>query len=293
MYICTECGAQYKEKPEYCDCGNDTFEGVGVNNGVGVNVNSEPDEKVLYSKKSLSKSEILSWLIFSVLMILSGLVLLFFPKIEPQTDQPKKPAVVKEVHPDIPDINSFWIDPKLQVVPEPEPEPYFVNEVKKIKEIIAKPKPEPKKVEVKTVKKTQTQTAKPQQTKTQQTVKTQTVTKPVQQTVSKPKPATSRSLDYAMLNYRSALRMKLLSNLKMSEIEGTGKCGIEFAIDSTGKLIGRGFTFRSDNTSVNDAIYNMLMRTPYFNPPPDSYDGRKFKMTFTLGNGSYEISFVD
>ena len=31
MYRCKECGAEYEEKPDYCDCGNDEFEGVGVN----------------------------------------------------------------------------------------------------------------------------------------------------------------------------------------------------------------------------------------------------------------------
>ena len=288
MYICTECGAQYKEKPEYCDCGNDTFE--GVNEGVNDSDSYADGGVLFYHKEPLNKSEILSRVIFAFFMVLSVLVLLFFPKINPQEEQPNKPQVVKESHPNIPNINSFWIDSKPQVVQEPEPEPYIVNEVKKIKEIIVKPKPEPKKVEVKTVKKTQPVVK--QQAKTQQ-VKPKAVTKPVQQTVTKPKPAPARSLDYAMLNYRSALRMKLLSNLNMSEVEGTGKCGIEFSVDNTGKLVGRGFTFRSDNTSVNDAIYKMLMRTPYFNPPPDSYDGRKFKMTFSLGNGSYEISFVE
>ena len=28
MYRCTECYAEYEEFPEYCDCGNDTFEEV-------------------------------------------------------------------------------------------------------------------------------------------------------------------------------------------------------------------------------------------------------------------------
>ena len=31
MYRCKECGAEYEEKPDYCDCGNDEFEEVGVN----------------------------------------------------------------------------------------------------------------------------------------------------------------------------------------------------------------------------------------------------------------------
>ena len=26
MYICTECGLKYKNKPQYCDCGNDEFQ---------------------------------------------------------------------------------------------------------------------------------------------------------------------------------------------------------------------------------------------------------------------------
>ena len=293
MYICTECRAQYKEKPEYCDCGNDTFEESEVwVNEVNISDSSVGGGVLFYPKEPLNKSEIISRVIFAFFIIMSVLVLLFFPKINPQEEQSKKPQVVKESHSNIPNINSFWIDSKPQVVQESEPEPVFISEVKKIKEIIVKPKPEPKKVEIKTVKKTQT--AVQQQTQTQQVKpQTQTVSKPVQQTVVKPTTAPVRSLDYAMLNYRSALRMKLLSNLNMSEVEGTGKCGIEFSVDETGKLIGRGFIFRSDNTSVNDAIYRMLMRTPYFNPPPDSYDGRKIKMTFSLGNGSYEISFVD
>ena len=28
MFKCKECGAEYEEKPDYCDCGNDTFEQV-------------------------------------------------------------------------------------------------------------------------------------------------------------------------------------------------------------------------------------------------------------------------
>ena len=290
MYICTECGAQYKEKPEFCDCGNDTFEEV---NGVNVSDSSVTGGALFYPKEPLNKSEILSRVIFAVFMVLSVLVLLFFPKITPKPEQQQNPVVVNEHHSDIPDISSFWIDSKPQVVEEPVQEPFIVNEVKKITQVIVKQRPEPKKIEVKTVKNKQAavkqQVVKPQSSKSQ----TQSVAKPIQQPVVKPKPAPSRSLDYAMLNYRSALRMKLLSNLNMSEVDGTGKCGIEFAVDSTGKLTERGFTFRSDNTSVNDAIYKMLMRTPYFNPPPDSYDGRKFKLTFSLGNGSYEISFVD
>ena len=26
MYKCKECGSEYEDKPDYCDCGNDEFE---------------------------------------------------------------------------------------------------------------------------------------------------------------------------------------------------------------------------------------------------------------------------
>ena len=28
MFKCTECGTEYEIKPDYCDCGNDTFEEI-------------------------------------------------------------------------------------------------------------------------------------------------------------------------------------------------------------------------------------------------------------------------
>ena len=28
MYKCKECGTEYEIKPDYCDCGNDTFEEI-------------------------------------------------------------------------------------------------------------------------------------------------------------------------------------------------------------------------------------------------------------------------
>ena len=50
MYKCKECGAEYEEKPDYCDCGNDEFEEAGV--GVGVNVNVNVNEEAIISQKT-------------------------------------------------------------------------------------------------------------------------------------------------------------------------------------------------------------------------------------------------
>lgn len=289
MYICKECGCEYKTKPDFCECGNDTFD---------VRYETTPKDKPEKEHREYKTADIISWLVFLLCLLFSVLILLFFPKIE---DKPVKHDVKiqKPVPQNIPDINLIWKD--AQPVVEEQP----IKPIEIIKETIFKPKqeaPVKKVTPAKTVKKQQvplTQQQKPQQ-KTQQQAKPVTKvqqTKPAQnvkvQTTQKPTQVRTRSLDYEMLNYRSALRMQLLSNLKLAEIEGSGSCGIEFAVDSTGKLINRGFTFQSDNTTINDAVYAMLMRTPKYNPPPSTYDGRKIKMVFKLGNGSYEVSFVD
>ena len=113
-------------------------------------------------------------------------------------------------------------------------------------------------------------------------------TKPVPVVKQQPKVDTTE-----MNNYKIALRNALFSKLAITEVVGKGRCGIEFSIDSTGKLIKRAFTFQSDNKSVNDEVYKMLMRLPSFYPPPEGYDGAKIKMTFTFDNGSYIIDFTN
>ena len=278
MFRCTECGSEYKTKPDFCDCGNDTFEEI---------YETLPKSEKIKKPIEFNKFGILSWLIFLLCIVLSILILLFFPKIEPQQNASQhKQEVQRITNPNIPSLESFWINPqpKPEVV-EPEPEP-----IEQIKELF-RPKVEQKPVaKPAAVKKVQQTTTKPvQQTQKPKTV--QTTQKPNQQMVKTPAQA-NRTLDYAMLNYRSALRMRLLSNLVTSGVVGSGTCEIEFAVDDTGKLINRNFVSQSNNETVNKAIYEMLMRTPRYNPPPESYDGRKIRMIFKLSEGgNYETSF--
>jgi hypothetical protein len=79
----------------------------------------------------------------------------------------------------------------------------------------------------------------------------------------------------------------------LGTVQGKGKCGIEFSIDSDGRLINRDFTYQSNNVSVNDAVYRMMMSMPKYDPPPPSYNGSKIKMTFYFDNGYYQIDFVN
>ena len=44
MYICSECGNEYKEKPKYCDCGNDIFINTEEENNDELDIEIETDE---------------------------------------------------------------------------------------------------------------------------------------------------------------------------------------------------------------------------------------------------------
>ena len=70
MYICKECKAEYKEKVEYCDCGNNTFDYI-------------EDEQVAQSLKATKsrrtltleqKAELVSRGFFAICIILSIIV---------------------------------------------------------------------------------------------------------------------------------------------------------------------------------------------------------------------------
>lgn len=251
MFICKECGQEYKNKPQYCDCGNNTFDEI-----------REKEEKInLLEKYNIN---MFSLLFFISCIILSILVLLFFPPISENTSKKDKPVILKQIT-NIPPLDSFWVDekPVVQELPE-EIHPVEVINVTKSE---TKPVKQPSK------------TVKPVPAK--------------EQTVKKIEQKTSNNISSQLevTNYKISLRNKLFSNLSVSSIQGSGKCGIEFAVDSSGKLINRAFTFQSDNKSVNDEVYKMMMRTPVFSAPPSGYKGEKIKLVLSFDNGSFEISF--
>lgn len=93
-----------------------------------------------------------------------------------------------------------------------------------------------------------------------------------------------------MLQYKGNLRAALFSKFAVGSIQGNGSCSVKFSVDSTGKLVNRAFVKQSDNKSLNDAVYYMLMSVPKFSPPPSGYNGETIMMNFKIENGGYEIS---
>lgn len=97
MFKCSVCQKIYNTKVQYCECGNDEFDFVQEYTPSSV-------------QKSYSGGDIVSFGIFSVCIILSILVLIFFNPIKPR-HKTFKPSEVPEVTTsNIPDINSIWND---------------------------------------------------------------------------------------------------------------------------------------------------------------------------------------
>lgn len=297
MFRCKDCGCEYEIKPEYCDCGNNTFDEI------------QTAPKIPDVRK-----------IFSIVIFILCIILAIIPwtiKEKPQTTQ-SSTKITKQESISIPDIDKIWNDnPKVNKIVE-QPKPIATQKKAESKETTQLTKPQQTKKTTTqtfipaakknnsnntTVKKDQPkkiQTSTPKQT--QQNNKTiKTPPKVVQKTaakvttqaqqpkqVQKPKPIDQTPL----INYKNNLRYAMLSKLNIPNISGSGDCAISFSIGSDGKLLNRNFIYKSSNKTVNDEVYYMLMRIPYFKKPPEIYNGETIKMKFYFNNGYYEISFI-
>ncbi len=287
MFKCTDCSKIYDIKPDYCDCGNNIFEEIAETapkQGISQKNNVSFGLKERFSRISFEQK--LSVLIFVILLVFAVIPWLIPVKTAPQKAE-KKPVPVKK---EFPAIDELWTQSVEPEKPAQQPEPVQERVIEVIKQVYVP---------------ANTKTTAPQHSAPVQSQKTAQKTQPQPpKTVQKPK-STSKQAKSAkkttkltaqeqkeLENYKGALRMALFNNLNVPSIQGAGECAVEFNIDSSGKLTNRNFTYQSDNKSLNDAVYYMLMRVPKFNPPPASYKGEKIKLKFKFNNGSIEVSFI-
>ena len=92
------------------------------------------------------------------------------------------------------------------------------------------------------------------------------------------------------INYKAQLRNTIGRKIDFTRVIGDGSCTVAFKIDSTGKLINRSFAKQSSNNTLNDAVYNAVMSTPAFNPPPAAYKNETLNLSISFYNGNFEIS---
>jgi len=286
MYKCSDCGAEYKTKPDYCDCGNDSF----------IEIKEEVKE---FKLKPVNVDPSICVLVGC--LILSLLVLLFFANPKPQDETVTRKVATQVSEKQIPDIESFWDNTpvKVKTVETTEVvETPVVEEKTEPKKILTqlfnKPKSEP--VQQKTVqqKKTvQTKTVTKTTPVTTTNKQTQTTTKTTTTNVVKNTSTKTVANSTEVLNYKYRLRNALFAKLNYNQINGSGKCGIQFSVNSEGKLINRAFTFQSDNKSLNDEVYKMMMRLPVYKTPPQGYKGELIKITIEFNNDEYEVKLVN
>lgn len=92
--------------------------------------------------------------------------------------------------------------------------------------------------------------------------------------------------------YKNDIRNSLFAHFPILTVTGIGSVQIGFSIASDGRLENRRFVVQSDNKSLNDAMYHMLMRTPSVKVPPIGYNGEEIILKMDFDNGRYSFSFV-
>lgn len=316
MYKCTDCKSEYEQKPEYCDCGNNLFEETATVKTSSIkdfpseqerlktdidNKNTEGGFLAQYPKinKCFKSIDVLSGSIFVVCIILSIFAWLFIGSGPAQKHQAKKQVIKTQQTKitKIPKLDSFWNDtlpkqkqedtensPEINVTSQPQQ--FSEPQTQRISQPIAPEFPQMRPKHQMLPRFNEPKNFTPRFNPPQMAQPHPQVSKPIA-----PKIHNKTSNDNNMNRYKSALRQLLFSHLAVASIQGSGKCQIEFAIAPSGKLLGRKFSQLSDNKSLNDAVYNMLMSVPQYYPPPSDYKGEKIRLTFSFDNGYYEVSY--
>lgn len=313
MFECCDCKKIYKEKPDYCDCGNNFFNEI-VEEKSSITPLKLRKEKKSFSQqypqitKFIDSLDILSVCIFIVCIILSILSLIFIKPSEkianPSVQKINNQASI------MPSIDELWVEKNIDNILLSKKEEIKQKNVEKV---VSKPSPtsQGSQKQVSQVKKQDNSTNKSQiklkntnvvKQESKQEVKPVELQKPKVEIAIVNNEETTKNnileqeknakMAEQLNNYKVALRQALFNNLSVASIVGSGECIIEFSIAQDGKLIDRAFSKQSPNESVNKAVYNMMMKMPYYYAPPEGYNGEKIKLHFLFNNGSYSISYV-
>ncbi len=303
MYKCVDCGTEYKNAVEYCECGNNTFEIVDV-------VQEKHTSRVFSAPNA---GQLVSWCIFATCLLLAICVIFFVgtPKSINKTEIQNENVLPK--NPNIPSIDKLWDNTPIQKVNKQEKISTTidktedkVNFVQKILKPVSKPKADVKKEvpKPKTKSKTVTQQVLP---KNKETKNQENVIAKSELTIGQPMQVADKNFNTEpvvlqpevtdvnnpiFINYKKALLEKLFSRFVVSAVQGDGVCVVSFKIDKNGKLTERNFVRQSDNKTLNDTVYYMFMSVPKFSPPPAVYKGDTLFIQVKFINGDYEFSYL-
>ena len=114
MFKCKECGTEYDTKPDFCDCGNDTFEEVAgsAKKDKEHDILSIPKSELTVEKNDFrdndKKSEILSCIIFLFCITLALVVIFFIGNPKEETVKADKSQDYQHQSINLPSIDSLW-----------------------------------------------------------------------------------------------------------------------------------------------------------------------------------------
>lgn len=303
MFRCKECQAEYETKPDYCDCGNDTFDEIKtevqksepkeVIKEKVVETKPEPPQPETQPKIEVTQENTVSkiskqpsdistfaWIFFAICIILSLLVIFVIGNPTAKEDLTIEQKVESQTNDKLPNIDDLWNNklPKIEVKTiEQKPEIPVQVETKK-KSINDAPQP---------AKKVQSTSKKPATNTVAKTTKTIQKAPTNTQTAKK---TTSTVNKQELANYKINLRNKIASRIDFASIVGDGSCVVSFKISNSGQLINRNFAVQSENTSLNDVVYRAMMQTPSYIAPPQGYNGETLRLSVKIYSGSFEVS---
>lgn len=282
----------------------------------------QPDFKYTKKEKKETNENKKQWLpvvLFVISLLISGFLIIYAFLSKPADNKKGEISNVQteRIEPKKVDINDFWEDAPISteqkknenadlnkqkaVQTQSAPKTEKQNQTKNIQS--QKPVQSNKSAPVQKSEKT-SKPPKTTENKTQKVVKqpqkveeeNKTVQKPVQNTKpeqkKETKPAVSKE-DIAKLNtYKANLREYLFAAFPILTVQGSGTASVGFSISSEGKLLNRRFVSQSDNKSLNDAMYHMLMKTPSYSAPPSLYKGEEIILEMKFNNGHYSFSYL-
>lgn len=308
MYKCKECGTEFETKPEYCDCGNDTFDEIMTNDNVD-DFESEhldsPQKEIIEpiqqmqqaeiqvpersSTKIKNNTDITSLVIFSICIILSLLVLFVIGNPKESVDSQNNRDLKVNSKIEIPSIDILWNNApnvnsenttkSIQKTNSIENQSIQTNKISE--NSISKPVKNEDKQQIKQTNNTTKTTISQNRNKN-----SSKLTAVQNQTPAKNTAEQKQELQ----NYKMRLRNNIATKIDFASVIGDGNCSISFTLDKNGKLTNRKFSKQSENDSLNDAVYNAMMKTPVYNVPPTLYKNEILHLNVKIVNGNFEVS---
>ena len=313
MYKCTECGLEFENKPEYCDCGNDEFvlNDDKQENNTQIEENKAPEIKpdLIYKPSEYSKDTQIflktkvhptAIIVFALCIIISLIIIFVWNPINVVTEEI---TVISESvnNKAIPSIDKLWKEAQKQEVQPVKPVVVQTQTIQKNAGTVPQ----------KTIKMAVKQTVKPVTNKTTVVPKQSVQTVPVQISVindaaKKAQEAKQKAEAEALAaaekarktalvkqeldSYKINLRNTIGQKIDFTKVIGDGDCVISFKIDTNGRLINRAFAKQSTNITLNNEVYKAVMATPAYKMPPSAYNNETLKLNIRFTNGNFAIT---